>query len=474
MKNVEVITMLNTIRTNPLLLTDSYNLSHSRLKINMDWEVSHLYNRKEGMILYGFREIVTGLLTIRITEEHIAEAEKGAALQGLRFPSELFRRVVDECGGYAPIAVESVPEGTWCPAGTPFAQVYNTVEGFGELVTWWEAIFMHAYFPSGCATEAFRIRRYLEQKQAEHGYDDSFLWRIHSFGFRGHRGLEDAYWAGTAWNLALQGTDDFHTTRHTPQAVIGSIAALAHKVTQQFDDELACFMRAIDETAAAGERIVALVIDTYDAYRVIREYLPTIGRHAKERGIRIVLRPDSGDVLRQAADIYEAAAANGLLDTVGVIIGEGMNFEQVKRYDEQLEQWGVPLPFVAYGVGSGFYNHIDRDTYGWAMKTAYSNGKDRMKFSMTPLKRSIPGRVKLVLADGVMMAEAAGETDREGLYETIYKHEGAGAPHRLEAGEAFWIGVRERMRNQNTAQRTIQLSVEIERKIAVIAEQYLI
>ncbi|MNG08501.1 putative nicotinate phosphoribosyltransferase [compost metagenome] len=162
-----------------------------------------------------------------------------------------------------------------------------------------------------------------------------------------------------------------------------------------------------------------------------------------------------------------------MLDTVGVIIGEGMSFEQVKRYDAQLEQWGVPLPFVAYGVGSGFYNHIDRDTYGWAMKTAYSNGKDRMKFSMTPLKRSIPGRVKLVMDGGVMVAEAEGETERNGLYETVYKHDGAGAPHKLAAGAAFWNEVRERIREQNAVQPTIELSDEIERKIAAIAEQYL-
>mgnify|MGYP001187648265 CR=1 FL=1 len=467
--------MLNTLRHNPLLLTDSYNLSHARLKCNMDWEVSHLYNRKEGMILYGLRETVTELLSIQITEEHVAEAERCAAMQGLSFPSELFRRVVNECNGYAPIAVESVPEGTWCPAGTPFAQVYNTVEGFGELVTWWEGMFMHAYFPSGCATEAFHMRRYLEAKQEEHGADSGFLWRIHSFGFRGHRSLEDAYWAGTAWNLSLQGTDDFHTTHHTPQAVIGSIAALAHKVTQQYDDELACFMQAIDSTADAGEKIVALVIDTYDANRVIEKYLPELGRHARQKGVRIVMRPDSGDVLGQAIAIYRVAQANDLLDAVGVIIGEGMGFEQVKRYDATLEAEGVPLAFVAYGVGSGFYNHIDRDTYGWAMKTAYSNGKDRMKFAMVALKRSIPGRVRLVRLNGELTAAAYEETETVGdnVYETIYMHDGVGVPHMMNAGAAFWNEVQDRIRVQNPQQQAIKISAAIERKIAALAEQYL-
>ncbi|MUT65841.1 nicotinamide phosphoribosyltransferase domain-containing protein [Paenibacillus sp. NEAU-GSW1] len=472
--------MLNAIRNNPLLLTDSYNLSHYRLKCNMDWEISHMYNRKEGMILYGLREIATELLAIRITEEHVREAEQCADMQGLQFPAELFLKVVRECDGYAPIAIESLPEGTWCPAGTPFAQVRNTVEGFGELVTWWEGVLMHAYFPSACATEAFRLREYLERKRQEQGEGEGFYWRLHSFGFRGHRSLEDAYWAGTAWNLSLQGTDDFHTTLHTPGAVIGSIAALAHKVTQQYDDELACFRHAIDATADAGEKIVALVIDTYDAYRVIREYLPQLALQARERGIRIVLRPDSGDVLAQAIEIYRTAKKGGFQNETAVIIGEGMSFEQVQNYDAELERQGVPLAFVSYGIGSGFYQHLNRDTYGWAMKTAYSNGKERMKFSMEPLKRSIPGEVKITNINGRLVAMAAEEAKaagEQGLYETIYTHDGIGMPQLLKAGPAHWMEVRGRVQaaigQTEAKQKAIELSEGIQNRIEAIAQQYL-
>ncbi|MBB3112297.1 nicotinamide phosphoribosyltransferase [Paenibacillus phyllosphaerae] len=465
--------MMNQLYGNILLLTDSYNLSHTRLKINTDWEVSHIYNRKAGMILYGFREIVTHLLSHRITKAHVEEAGKCAKMQGLTFPTELFMRVVDECDGYVPLEVQSLPEGSWCPAGTPFAQIRNTKEGFGELVTWWEGVLLHAYFPSACATEAFHMRRYLERKQQEHGYDDAFLWRFHSFGFRGHRSMEDAYWAGTAWNLSLQGTDDFHTTKHTPYAAIGSIAALAHKVTQQYDDELACFRHAIVSTAQAGERIVALVIDTYDAYRVINEYLPQLGQLAREHGVRIVMRPDSGNVLEQAIAIYRVAEAGGLLDWVGVIIGEGMSFEQAKRYDAKLEAEQIPLTFVAYGIGSGYYSHIERDTLGWAMKTAYSNGKDRMKFSMEPLKRSIPGIVDLERDEaGELIVQAAEAMAEGGCYETIYAFDGVGEPVLLPAGPEQWMATRERMREQTTAQSHIRLAPAIQRKIADISKQY--
>ena len=465
--------MLKNILDNPVTLTDTYNLSHHRLKVNSDWEISHIYNRKAGMILYGLREIVQSILSIQITKAHVEEAERCAKRMGLIFPTKLFLRVVEECNGYAPISIETLPEGTWCPVGTPFAQIRNTKAGFGELVTWWEANFLKAYFPSNCATEAFHIRTYLEQKKALYGFDDSFFRRVHSYGFRAHRSLEDAYWAGSAWNLSLHQTDDFHTSRHTPHAVLGGVSAQSHKVTQQFDNEYDSFIHAIDVTYQDGQKVVALLIDTYDANRVIRECLPSLGRYAKDRGIRIAMRPDSGDVIEQAIEIYQIAKANDLLDTVSAFIGEGMSFEVMKRYDAILEARGIPLNFVAYGIGSGFYQHMNRDTLGWAMKTAYSNGKDRMKFGMVPLKRSIPGEVKVVNLAGHLVVETVDESEREGLYEVIYHHNGVGTPSIQIADEAHWKEVRDRIQQQTANQAHIILSTAIQHKIDQFAHQYL-
>lgn len=397
--------MLKNILDNPIMLTDVYNLSHERLKVNTDWEVSHIYNRSAGMILYGFAETVNRVLSIRITMDMVDEAESHAKKMGIIFPRELFERVVKEQHGYFPIAVESLPEGTWCPIGTPFAQVRNTVEGFGELVTWLEGIFLHASFPCAVATEAFHMRRYLEELKKDRGYDDSFLLRLHSFGFRGHRSLEDAYWAGTAWNMFLFGTDDFHTMQHAPTANVTSISALAHKVTQQYDNEYEGYLHTIDATASAGEKIISIVIDTYDANRFIDEMLVPLSTYAKEKGVHIVIRPDSGDVLQQMVDIYHKTVAYEITN-VTVIIGESMSFANVLRYDRILKLKQIPFNFVNYGIGGGFYNHINRDTLGFAMKTAFSNGKPRMKFGMDEIKRSIPDKVTLIYgADNNLVAE---------------------------------------------------------------------
>lgn len=432
--------MLNDIRRNPIVLTDAYNLSHQRLKINTDWEVSHIYNRKEGMVLYGFSEIVNSVLGTQVTLEMIEEAKYISEKMGIKFPTELFERVVEETNGYFPIKVDTIREGTWCPKGTPFAQISNTIEGFGELVTWLEGIFLHASFSCGTATEALHMRRYIEEVKEKNGYDDSFLIRLHSFGFRGHRSLEDAYWAGTSWNLFLHGTDDFHTMIHTPNAKMGSISALAHKVTQQFDNEYDGYIHTINATYEAGESIVALVIDTYDADRFIEEYLKPLANYAKDLGVHLVIRPDSGDVFEQVVSVYKKVVKYDLTN-VSAIIGENMSFQNVKRADFFFNMRQVPLTFVSYGVGGGFYNHINRDTLGFAMKTAYSNNKPRMKFGMDALKRSIPDVVEVVVKDGKMTATLLGETSLENEFDTIYFHCTKGKPFTKVYG---WDEVKER------------------------------
>lgn len=175
----QVTMSVRNLRKNPLLLTDAYNLSHQGMKINTDWEVSHIYNRKSGQILFGFHEAISTFLDdIKVTEDMIREAVEVSNRIGMVFPVDLWRRVVLECDGRPPLKVEALPEGTYCPAGTPFAQVSNTVEGFGELVTYWEAIFLHCHFSSSCATEAWKMRKYLDKMRIRHNYPDTFMQRL--------------------------------------------------------------------------------------------------------------------------------------------------------------------------------------------------------------------------------------------------------------------------------------------------------
>lgn len=405
---------LTDIRKNILFLTDAYNTSHTDLKKNVDYEVSHIYNRSRPMILYGFNETVINLLNTKIEVDMVEDAQDGARKMGMRFPFDMWYRVATELEGQIPLRVQALPDGTWVPKGTPFAQVMNTVEGFGEVTTWFEPEYLHTYFPSACATEALWLRKYLQAM-------DLPLNRFHSFGMRGHRSLEDSYWAGTAWNLFLTGTDDFHTIQHTPDAMIHSIPATAHKTMQQFDDEFDGFIHAIDGAIKYKSKTVALVIDTYDPNKVIIEMAGKLITYAKTKGVHIVFRPDSGDLIEQALKLWELYK---YADNWSVIIGEGMSLKKIEEFDRLLLEAGFPLKKMFYGIGAGFYKHIDRDWLGHAMKTAYSNGKARMKLS-TPFKTSIPNTVNLVYDDyGKMMVDYTRDGENhDSLYYDVWHYD---------------------------------------------------
>lgn len=459
--------MLRDINSNPIMFTDSYNTSHEELKINTDWEVSHIYNRAKGMFLHGFIEnIVEKVLSVTYTKDMVEKAFKNAKAMNIVFPKEMWMRVVNECDGRLPLMVECLPEGTWCPTGTPYAQVRNTIKGFGELVTWFEAPLLH-YFPSACLTRVYDMRKYLEDKGLP-------LNRFHSFGLRGHKSLEDAYWAGTAWSMMLPGTDDFHIRQHLPEGInMGSISALAHKVTQQYDDEYACFINAIDKASENGTNIVALVIDTYSAKNVIKNWVIKLAKYAKEKGVFIVFRPDSGDLFEQVAEIHSLLKAYGLLNNAAVIAGEGMSLEKIIKFDIQLEEYGIPLAFVSYGIGAGFYKDIERDTHGQAMKTAFSNGAPRMKLvGGDEFKMSIPNVVHLIHdINGNLVVMDGESTLVRSVYEVIYNCDEKEL-YCHKPNERDFTKTVDRVFRQNTGQEKIILSDETKALIETFKEKY--
>jgi nicotinamide phosphoribosyltransferase len=189
----------------------------------------------------------------------------------------------------------------------------------------------------------------------------------------------------------------------------------------------------------------------------------------------MVIRPDSGDTWEQVAIAYRNISRHFLpITNVSAIIGENMDFENVKKADAYFEQHGVPLNFVSYGVGAGFYNYMTRDTLGWAMKTAYSNNKDRMKFSENPIKRSTPGIVGLYRNEyGDLIVGKEDSIFGENLYDTVYLHDGLKEiPIMKHYTDEHWLSIQECALAASTEQTNIYLSEEIRAEISEFQKRY--
>jgi hypothetical protein len=114
-----------------------------------------------------------------------------------------------------------------------------------------------------------------------------------------------------------------------------SIPALAHKVVQNWDDELTCYIEAI-RSAEQGYKAVSLVIDTTSSRRFIDHHLLKVQEIAETYNIKPIYRPDSGDCLAQAHFI--APKLNGR--NFGIIIGDSITFDAAKKSDEAWEKLG--------------------------------------------------------------------------------------------------------------------------------------
>lgn len=401
---------------NPCFNTDGYNLGHEKLKKSVDWEVSHIYNRSEPIFVYGLNHQILKTFNVKVEEMMVEQAWEASANYiengDKLFPIDMWRSVVKDFRGRMPVRVQALPDGTWAPARSVVCQVENTEEGFGELVTYMEGRLLKFAFPSGCLTRAYDIWSYIKQ-------NDLNELRSHSFAFRGYDTDESAIWGGTAWAIFLKGSDDFHVLQYAPNSNIKTIIASAHKVEQQFDDEMEGYKFAVDAVAKVGNKIFSQMIDTYDAQRFINKYMIDLLEYANNRGIHVVLRPDSGDTLDQAIQIYKKAVEKEGYKNVSVIIGEGMSHAKVLENDIKLKLAGIPQSFVFYGIGGGYHVDIGRDhPSGASMKTAFSNGKARMKIVKgSPFKESIPNSINMVRDKNGQMTI---DLTKDGLFEDVY------------------------------------------------------
>ncbi len=190
--------------------------------------------------------------------------------------------------------------------------------------------------------------------------------------------------------------------------------------------------------------------------------------HAEKNKINVVLRPDSGNLLAQASSIYGMVKLWDFKN-VSMIIGEGMSFDKIKEYDKELKFMDIPLEFMSYGVGSGYYNDLDRDYLGFAMKTAVSNGKDRMKLTKSnPFKQSIPGCVNIVKEGGELVVDYT----RDGLFETVYDFDERSS--RPKTNKLSWHDIQlNTLTIGNPAQETIKLSPLVQANIKSFKDKYL-
>jgi nicotinamide phosphoribosyltransferase len=307
--------------------------------------------------------------------------------------------------GYLPVEILAVREGEAVNIKVPVLTMQNTNSKFFWLTNYLETVMSNALWkPITSATTARQYKMILEKAASETCDDNSHVqFQAHDFSFRGMSGIEDAATSGAAHLLSFSGTDsipsidlleDYYKADAEKELVGCSVPATEHSVmcmgTQ--GDELGTFKRLITETYPSG--IVSIVSDTWDLWKVLDEYAPSLKAEIEARDGKVVFRPDSGnpeDIICGDKDSNNSSEFQGCLELlwknfggtynskgyrvlnpkVGLIYGDSITLERAESIIARMKEMGFAASNIVFGVGSYTYQYVTRDTFGFAMKATY-------------------------------------------------------------------------------------------------------
>jgi nicotinamide phosphoribosyltransferase len=440
--------------TNLILNTDSYKFSHF-LQYPPGTQAISAYIETRGhpdqadVLFFGLQMFLKEYLGKPVTWADVDEAEAIVLAHGLPFNRAAWMRIVDHFGGYLPLEIQALPEGTLLRRGVPMVQVVNTDPDSFWLTSYIETALLRAvWYPSSVASNARKVKQMIRpilEKTCDDP-DAALPFRLHDFGARGVGALEQAGIGGAAHLVSFMGTDTMtgvlYARRYYGAEMAGfSIPASEHSTMTAWgvEREAEAYSNMIDRFAAGG--MFAVVSDSYDInYAVSEIWGEQLREKVRASGGTVVIRPDSGDpietpvhVIKQL-DYHFGSALNGkgykVLDkSVRVIQGDGISNADISQILGRLEAFGFSAENIAFGMGGGLLQKVNRDTYSFAMKTNARLDEtgiwhDVFKRPATMnVKASKAGRQAVVSGLGGLEAARLDELkDRRNYLETVWKN----------------------------------------------------
>jgi nicotinamide phosphoribosyltransferase len=385
---------------NLLMKADSYKVSHfNQYPDGTEHVYSYIEPRKgtTPVVIIGINDFIDQLRTSPDLLS-ISLLEDVAERHGVPFNRDGWLALVQKYQGkHWPLVIMGVPEGTVVEPQTPVACICNTDPEFPWLTSFFETLFLRCvWYPSSVAS----VSRYCKTRIAEYmektGADMTTLpFKLHDFGARGATCGEAAAKGGAGHLINFMGTDTLEAIEYVadnygePMAGF-SIPATEHSTVTSWgrDCERQMYERFLQNNLGAG-KIAACVSDSYNIWEALemwKELEPVL----LEVGGTLVIRPDSGDpietpvkVIKELMQLFgfttNAKGFKVLPDHIRVIQGDGINEQSLVRILQRLYDAKISIDNIAFGMGGGLLQKVDRDTYGWAMKcsAARVNGEWR-------------------------------------------------------------------------------------------------
>lgn len=439
---------------NLLLRTDSYKASHWLQYPPGTETISSYIEARGGLfshtVFFGLQAWLREYLADAVTQEDINEAAELFAQHGVPFNRMGWKLLVDRHAGRLPIRIRALPEGTVVPVKNVLLTIENTDPEFYWLTSYLETELLRAiWYPTTVATLSAAAKSIIFQHLCDTSDDPTgqIPFKLHDFGARGVSSLESAALGGMAHLVNFQGTDTLSAllaARHYYDAAMAgySIPAAEHSTITSWgrEQETAAYRNMLNQFAKPG-KILAVVSDSYNIYEACeRIWGEELREQVIQSGATLVIRPDSGDPAETVLQVAQILAKRfgttinkkgfHVLNHVRIIQGDGMNLHSIGICLSKLTTNRFSTDNIAFGMGGGLLQQVNRDTMKFAMKCSaiQVNGTWRDVFK-SPVddknKASKAGRLDLVrLQDGTLVTKRIEQllpTDIS-LLETIFEN----------------------------------------------------
>ena len=380
------------------VMADSYKAAHPSMYPPATYMTAYGEFREpfKGMtdrriVVYGIRHYIEQLVSRSIRPNDIDAAITFYQTHGMNksefpYPADIFERM--RASHHFPVKIEALPEGSVVYPHTP-VYIITAENQDSHFCTFLETILTMIWYPSTVATLSRQtkqlIKHYFDIAVEQ---DAKFLLdsRLHDFGFRGCTCVEQSVIGGCAHLLSFTGSDTmsacFHAQFHLNEGVaVGeSLPATEHSVMTSWGSEIEAIRNLIRMNEG---KFVACVMDSYDYDNALNNILPKLVKEIIEARVTLILRPDSGDPVQQVVKALKAARAAGfpcvlnaygfkVLSNVAVIQGDGICYDTIR---DILEEAVIKEHFspenIAFGMGGGLLQKVNRDTMSFATKLSY-------------------------------------------------------------------------------------------------------
>lgn len=459
-------TVLDFALISAILRTDSYKFSQWVQYPEGTTHISSYIESRGGepeSVFFGLQAFMKEYLTGQITMDDIDFAERVIIAHGLPFNRAGWEIIVKEYGGFLPVEIQAVPEGTVMETHNVQVQVVNTDPRLWWLPSYLETALLRAvWYPSTVATKSRKMKKIIARYLSETSdvpVMDQLMFKLHDFGARGASSTETAVLGGMGHLVNFMGTDTFESVigvmayYNTDEVVGFSIPASEHSTITSWgrENEIKAYENMIDKFSNASDptssahKIYACVSDSYDIYAATRDLW---GGVLKDKviasGGTLVVRPDSGDPVLTPVEVIQILSetfgftinSKGykvLHPSVRVIQGDGINEHSLPKILEVLKVHGFSADNIAFGMGGGLLQAWNRDSLKYAMKASAIRVREGgwVGFSKDPVtdhgKRSKEGRLGLVYECGIgscgfrtLPEDVANE--RGNLLRTVFKN----------------------------------------------------